>query len=660
MTTQTAPDLVSLSTKPAQAPQAEAPGERARAAFGERGFRIARALAEAVLPPGTHLPGADDRTLDRLAASVGYFGLPEGGFPRLLDLLEAATLPRFRKRFTQLSRQDRAAFIEGWHDKDPLRRALFVGLVYPLRNAHFDDKALYSKLGCVWENPRVADATPRWMQQVSSAADLDAEEIECEVVVVGTGAGGAVVAKELAERGVAVLLVEEGEYHQRKDFIRRSMPATRRLYKNGGLTGVVGNCVIPIPLGRNVGGSTTINTATCLRAPDWILQRWQTEHGLEDFSPEEFGQFYDKVESTLEVGPASEKANGAPAEVVAQGCDALGWSHFPVPRNAPGCDGQGVCQWGCPTEAKRSMNVSYVPMALERGAQLVTGLKVDRILMERGRAVGVSGRAVGSGKTLRVRARGVVLACGSLATPALLLKNRLANSSGQIGKNLTIHPATGVSAMFDRDIRGFEHVPQGHGVDQFHRDGILILGAGAPLDMGANMFPFVGDRYMDVMQNYDRVASYGIMVEDGPNGRIVLGPGGVPVPLYRLGRRERRLLARGAAAVARIFRAAGASQIFTEITGHGELATLEDIERLERSCPGPLDIVMMAFHPLGTCRMGVDPSKSVVDSFHETHDVPGLYIVDGSVVPTSIAVNTQLTIMAFATRAASLIAERFN
>ncbi len=657
MTTQ---NVISISKKPAEAPPAHVVGERARAAFGERGVVIARSLAEAVLPPGTALPAADDRTLDRWAGAVGYFGVPESSFPRLLDLLEAAPLPRYRKRFTQLSRQERADFIFSWHDKDPLRRALFLALVYPLRNAHFDDRDLYAKLGCVWENPPTADATPRWMQQVASAADLDEEELECEVVVVGTGAGGAVVAKELAERGVAVLLLEEGEYFQRKDFVRRSMPATRRLYKQGGLTGVVGNCVIPIPLGRSVGGSTTINTGTCLRAPDWILERWQSEHGLTDFTPEHLGQFYDKVESTLEVGPASEKANGAPAKVVAEGCDALGWSHFPVPRNAPGCDGQGVCQWGCPTEAKRSMNVSYVPMALERGAQLVTGLKVDRILVQGGRAVGVSGHAVANGKTLRVRARGVVLACGSMATPALLLKNKLANGSGQVGKNLTIHPATGVSALFDRDIRGFAAVPQGHGVDQFHKDGILILGAGAPLDMGANMFPYVGDRYMDLMQRYGRVASYGVMVEDGPNGRIVLGPGGVPVPLYRLGKHERRLLARGSAAVARIFRAAGARQIFTEIKGHEELSTLEDIERLERSCPSPLDIIMIAFHPLGTCRMGVDPEKSVVDSYHETHDVPGLYIVDGSVVPTSIAVNTQLTIMALATRAASLIAPRFN
>jgi choline dehydrogenase-like flavoprotein len=197
-------------------------------------------------------------------------------------------------------------------------------------------------------------------------------------------------------------------------------------------------------------------------------------------------------------------------------------------------------------------------------------------------------------------------------------------------------------------------------VDQFHKDGILILGASAPLDMGATMFPFVGRRYVDIMEQYDRVASFGVMVEDGPNGRITLAPTGRPIGLYRIGRHERELLARGSAAVARIFLAAGAKAIYTEIHGFDELTTQGDIERMENACPSGFDITMVAFHPLGSCRMGKDPGKSVVDEYCESHDVPGLYVVDGSVVPTSIAVNPQLTIMALATRAAALIGKRFN
>ncbi len=634
-------------------------GRHAREVLGERGLRIATALAEAVLPAGTRMPGADAATMERLARSVASFGAP-GGYLRLLDLLEIAPLATTGKRFTDLDAERRAAFLWKWHEGGQLARGMFIALTYPLKNSHFDDRDVYKTLGCVWENPPVHDETPRWMQQVTAASDLDASEtLECDVVVVGTGAGGAVVAKELAERGVAVLLVEEGEYHTRKDFVRRSIPGMRKLYKNAGLNGVVGNCVIPIPLGKGVGGSTTINSGTCLRAPDWIVDKWQQDHGLADFTPDHFAQYYDKVERTLEVAPSDKKAVGAAADVLARGCDKLGWKHFAVPRNAPGCDGQGVCQWGCPTDAKKSMNVSYVPLALQRGAQLVTGLRVQQVWLENGRAVGVIGRS-SDGKTIRVRARGTVLACGSLATPVMLLSQGIANASGMVGRNLTIHPATSVSGVFDEEIRGFEHVPQGHGVTEFHKDGILILGASAPLDVGATMFPMVGRRYMELMSAYDRVASFGVMVEDEPNGRIVLGPGKRPLMLYKLGTRERRLLARGSAAVARIFYEAGSREIHTEIRHHHELRSSADIDRLESACPGGLDVMMIGFHPLGTCRMGVDPDKSVVDPYHESHDVPGLYIVDGSVVPTSIAVNSQLTIMAFATRAGELLASRFS
>lgn len=656
MTAAIAEPLVTLS---ARAPQAEA-GELARELFGERASAVAVALAECVIPPGSIFRPGGAATTDRLAKLLLGFGAAgPKAYAGMLMTLEHAALAATGSRFTRLDPRRRAELLWSWHAADGARRALFMALTYPLKNAHFDDPEQYRALGCVWENPRVNDEAPRWMQQVTPATDLAAgETLECDVVVVGTGAGGAVVAKELAERGVAVLLVEEGEYNTRKDFVRRSMPATKKLYKNRGITGVVGNCAIPIPLGVGVGGSTTINSATCLRTPEWILERWRSEHGLSDFDSEYLGSFYDKVEQTLEIAPSTEAARGAPAKVIADGCEALGWSHFPVPRNAPGCDGQGVCQWGCPTDAKRSMNVSYVPMALTRGAQLVTGLRVTRVLVEGGRAVGVLGVAK-DGRTIRVRARGVVLACGTMATPVLLLRQNLANGSGQVGRNMTIHPATSVSAVFERDIRGWAHVPQGYGVDEFHRDGILILGAGAPLDMGATMFPFVGERYTELMERYDKVACFGVMVEDDPNGRVVLGPGGTPLYLYKLGKRERRLLARGSAAIARVFYAAGARAMFTEIHGHEELSGEDDIARLESACPGGFDVTGLAFHPLGTCRMGTDPAKSVVDPYHESHDVPGLYVVDGSAVPTSIAVNPQLTIMALATRAASLIAPRF-
>jgi choline dehydrogenase-like flavoprotein len=636
------------------------PSGIAKDTFGKE-LDLARALMSAVFPGGRLIGRADDSAVDRLARLLSSFN-PRSPkqYKKLLRLLDGIALVKHKKRFTNLEDQERAELVWQLHEHGSLSRGLFMALTYPVKNAYFDDTDVYRSFGCVWEHPGSSEPPPAWRRQVMAASDLSPGEVlECDVVVVGTGAGGAVVAKELAERGIAVLLLEEGEYHTRKDFSKRSIPATQQLYRDGGITGVVGNCVIPIPMGRAVGGSTTINSGTCFRVPDWILSRWREEHGLVDFTPEHLAPHYEKVENILEIGPSSEKARGAPSQVIADGCDALGWSHFPVRRNAPGCDGQGVCQWGCPTDAKRSMNVSYVPLALQRGAQLVTGFKVQQVIVERGRAVGVRGSAAPDGKQLEVRAKAVILACGAMITPVLLLRNGIANKSGQVGRNLSVHPATSVSAVFDKPIRGYDHVPQGHGVDQFHEEGILMLGASAPLDMGATMFPFVGERYVDIMEQYANVCSFGVMVEDGPNGRILLGPGGKPYALYHLGKHERQLIAKGCAAVARIFKAAGARDIYTEITGFDHMQTEADIAKLESATPGGFDMMMVGFHPLGSCKMGPNPETSVVDEYHESHDVPGLYVVDGSSVPSSIAVNPQLTIMAMATRAAALMAPRF-
>src|SRR5208282_2749055 len=199
-------------------------------------------------------------------------------------------------------------------------------------------------------------------------------ELECDVVVVGTGAGGAAVATGLAKLGHAVLLVEEGAHFTRSDFNGRPMEMMQKLYRQGGLTAAIGNTVIPIPLGKGVGGTTLINSGTCLRLPESTLAHWRDELGLTELSSETLAPYYDQVERFLEVGPSSKQALGAAAELIAKGCDALGYAHGPLPRNAPGCDGQGLCCFGCPTDAKRSTNLSYVPAALGSGAQLVTGL----------------------------------------------------------------------------------------------------------------------------------------------------------------------------------------------------------------------------------------------------------------------------------------------
>jgi len=178
--------------------------------------------------------------------------------------------------------------------------------------------------------------------------------------------------------------------------------------------------------------------------------------------------------------------------------------------------------------------------------------------------------------------------------------------------------------------------------------------------MAASQFNFVGRRLMDLMENYDRVASFGVMVSDRSKGQVRLGPGGRPVVLYWFGRRERDLMQRGMAMVSRVFLAAGAREVFPALHGHRVLRGVDDLERMERARTAAADYLLTAFHPLGTCRMGTEPGSGVVSPSHEVFGIPGLYIADGSVVPSSVAVNPQVTIMALATRAADLLADRLD
>ncbi|HEV2685179.1 MAG TPA: GMC family oxidoreductase, partial [Actinomycetota bacterium] len=495
--------------------------------------------------------------------------------------------------------------------------------------------------------------------QVTRGEDVADDVLECDVVVAGTGAGGAVIAKELSDRGFAVLMLEEGDYHTRADFTGDAADAFQRFYRARAQLGSIGNTVIPIPAGRMVGGSTAINTGTCWRTPEWVLDEWAQE--IPDLSPANMAQYFDRVEKQLQVEPASQPALGMVANVIARGADALGWSHRTLNRNAPGCDGSGVCDMGCPTDAKRSTNISYVPPALENGAMLLTGVRAERVMLDDARrAIGFQARAVATGRVVKIRARATVLACGTLLTPVVLQRQGLHKGLPHVGRNLSIHPATTVSALFDEEIRGYAAIPQGYCVDQFHRDGILMLGASAPIDIAPIQYAFAGRRLMEIMDSYERVASFGVMVEDAPSGRVRPGLFGRPLITYRLGRNERTLMRDGVAALCRIFFAAGAREVYPALHGHRVLRSLSDVEQLEASTPRAIDWLLTAFHPLGTCRMAVSAERGVVSPSHEVFGVPGLYIADGSVVPSAAAVNPQVTIMALATRAADLLADRLS
>ena len=614
------------------------------------------AVAETAIPRGRFIPAAGEATVAKVEQFLDHLSSPlQTGMSGLLRAVDAAAWLGHRRSFVRLSPEKRLAVLESFRTGDVVRRLMLRAIVSPLKLAHFDDPALYKQLGCVYDMHAKREAKPAYMRD-RVHGDLGGDlAVECDVAVIGTGAGGAVVARELAEAGVAVVMIEEGAYFDRSDFTGRPFELQQKLYRRSGATFSVGNIGIPIPLGVTVGGTTTVNSGTCYRTPDRVLARWQHELGLHELGPDGLGHYFERVEGVLGVARARAELMGGNGAVIARGCDAIGLTrHRPLARNAPECDGQGVCCFGCPTDAKRSTNVSYVPLALRAGAELFTRAKMTRIIVEGGRARGVVA-TTHDGHSLTVRAKSVVIACGSIMTPLVLARAGLAGRSGQLGKNLSIHPAAGALAEFDEQILPWKGIPQGYAIEDLHDEGILYEGVMVPLEMTMTVTQLIGPELVRLAESFDHVASFGFLVEDSSRGSVseVMGQ---PMIRYWLGDEDVAHIKRGLDVLAQIYFAAGARRVHLPLAGFDVLESADELARLRRATIHARDLDISAYHPLGTARMGLDPATSVVGPDHQCHDTPGLYVVDGASVPTSLGVNPQVTIMAMATRAAEKIA----
>lgn len=633
------------------------------ARFEEDEARLLLAIAEAATPGGVHVRAPSSETVRAVERVIGKLG-PDGleGYVALLRAFDLATLPTHGARFQALSREQQAAALTSMA-ASPATYTLARLATGPIKLAqvtHPDLPAsIGSRVGLDLAPPR--EEPHPWGERLFDAGTLDeGETFEVDAVVVGSGAGGAPVAHGLASRGHAVLVLEAGPHLTRRNFVGR--PSDRGIaYQQTHLS--LGNAAIVLPTGSTVGGTTTINSGTCFRTPPEILRSWRFDHGLRDLDPETMAPHFERVEAMLGIAPNEHRYLGKIADIVARGASALGLEHGALPRNAPDCDGQGVCCFGCPTDAKRSTNVSYIPAALERGAMLGTHARVEEILIAGGRAVGVVARAAhGKRARFRVFAKAVVLSCGTLRTPLLLARQGLATSSGQVGRNLTMHPCSNAFALMSDRVEGWVGVPQGYGVDSYAHEGLRFEGASVPLDIAAAALPLLGSEWTRFVDAFDRIAQFGFMSAETSRGRVVAGPMGRPQMLYNVNDFDRRRIVRGHAILARIFLAAGAEQVWVGIQGVPALRTAADADALERSADsiGAHRLDLSAFHPLGTCRMGADPRRSVVSGTHEAHDVPGLFVVDGSAVNGPLGVNPQVTIMALAERATTYVERRIE
>jgi choline dehydrogenase-like flavoprotein len=507
-----------------------------------------------------------------------------------------------------------------------------------------------------------------WPGSVRVFADYDDRDVaeRCDVVVVGSGPCGAVAAYELAAAGRDVVLCEEGPPFTPGDFELDGSLSMTRTMREGGLRFTTGS-VLPTMQAIALGGGSLVNSAICNRCPDFRFQDWASAADLARTSRRDLEPHYDAIAEFLGIAPTPDAVQGRRNLLFRDGCKALGYSSEPCPRNVVHCRGSGECFTGCRARAKQSMDISYVPAAIERGARVLTSLRVEEVLASGRRASGVAGRVVAPfggapGARVRVEAKAVVLAAGVVATPLLLQRSgNLANASGQVGEHLQFHPGTSVLGVFPDPVDPVFGATQGYQSLHFLRDGYKLETLWAPPGVLAVRMPGLGTAFQQALLDM-RFASVfdAIMSCRRSEGRVrERGRSLEPAMRWRFHPDDAAVLGKAIWNMAEIFFAAGARKIMPGVAGlPDEIHSLADAEVLRRHVLRPSDIVVASTHVFGTTRMHGDPRRGVVDEDCKAHDLDNLYVVDTGVFPLSPAVNPMLTGMALARRSARALAER--
>ncbi len=496
--------------------------------------------------------------------------------------------------------------------------------------------------------------------------ELDGDlELDADVVVVGSGAGGAVVAAILAEAGQDVIVVEAGEHVPAETQGRlRPSQSMRRLWRDGGTTFAVGlgdTPMINLLMGRGIGGSSALTGGVCFRIPGHVLREWSTMHGLVELTERAMEPVFRDVEEAVHVEEVPVSMRSLSTVRFAEGAAALGRPLLPMRRNTRGCKGCGRCNFGCPEGAKLAVHMTYLPRALRAGARIYSDVRIDRVTRHGDRANGVTGRLLGGqGRGARgrvsVRARRVVVAGGAWSTPGLLRKSGLGRQNAALGRNLTVHPAFRVMARFDEPIHGWRGALQSAWSDAFEAEGLTLTGLFIPPGVLAGTMPGIGPEHARLAHSVPHLAVFGGMIHDQGGGRVheVLGR---TFATYRMAPEDRVKVPRLLRVMAETFFAGGAREVFLPVLGLGAV----DADRLRtldlEHVPGQR-LECSSQHPLGTCRMGTSAEHAVVDPDGKAWELDELYVADGSILPTSLGVNPQLSIMSMATRIGWKLRER--
>lgn len=504
-----------------------------------------------------------------------------------------------------------------------------------------------------------APSVPKPIERVSITSDT---AIDCDVVVVGSGAGGGTVAGVLASAGHDVVVLESGDYRNESDFTHLEADAYRDMYLDGALSATEDGG-ITVLAGSTLGGGTVINYTTSFRTPMPIRQEWDEVAGFKEvFTGPDYASSLDAVSDRLGVN----KDFGEPstrAELMEKGLRDLGWHVDEMPRNVIGCTQQdcGYCTLGCRIGAKQSMLLTYLQDATEAGARVVTGAKVEAVFTDSGRATGVVAQV--DEHLVTVKSRAVVLAAGALNTPAILLRSRLGTPA--TGDFLHLHPVTAIWARFDQRVDPWTGHLQTRYSDEFSDldgQGYGFKFETAPVHP---LFPaaFIGwedgPGFKRDVLGLGHLDVGGILLRDRDHGKVRIRKDGSAVWKYSISKYDQAHVREGVRRAAEMYMAAGAKEVIASTIRPARMRQGDSLDEftaeVDRIGYGSNQTAYFTFHQMGSARMGSDPETSVIGPDNSVHGIQGLYVMDGSCFPTASGVNPMLTIAAIAHRGATML-----
>jgi choline dehydrogenase-like flavoprotein len=647
---------------------------------GERRLRVLEALCDTWVPAVRPPRAAGDLGgfWQRRASDLGVHLLMAGWFATHADPEDVEeVLPLFdllaATGFTRLPAPARAAELkvlakanaeidEGLEDL----RKLALMLHYAVPDASGSNPAwpIFGYPG----PPEVAPLEGEGLTTLDVAPAEAPLVLEADVVVVGSGSGGGVVAGELAQAGLDVVVLEAGGHREEADFPADELSALRDMYWRGGLQ-LTDDGNVAIVAGATLGGGSTINWQNCVRPPATVRETWARKHGLEGLDGPEFDQHLDAVLDRISGTSDCTDLNPVNARLAAAS-DALGWAWERAVRNTDPASYDpataGHVGFGDRTGSKQGTLATYLRDAEAAGARIVVGARADRVRVEAGRAAGVDATWTGpdgTSRPLRIRARDVVVACGALETPALLLRSAIGGPA--TGKHLRLHPVPMVTGMYDEPLRQWWGPPQGAIVTEHtaavEDHGYLVETAHFHPAITASAMPWTSGRgHKLVMGRFAQLGAFIAVTREHGGGDVTIDEAGEAVVRYPLEDAiDEQVRAHAVRSLIELHEAAGAQVV---LDTHRELKLWrrgrDDLEAFIRSAQGGDGAggrVLFSAHQMGSARMGTDPTDSVADPDGQLHDTPGVWIGDTSAYPTAVGSNPMLTCMALARRTAHAI-----